>query len=106
MDSKSTAIVSYITFIGWLISFFMNKDRHDEFARYHLRQSFGLLLTGFLFNIVINSVLRASAMGLVGFVNLMLMVMAVIGIINASGNKMVPLPVIGKFFEDKFGFIR
>lgn len=56
-DPKTAALVSYITFIGWLFSYaFLYPEKKTEYSRFHLRQSllihiFSLLLKiAFSFN--------------------------------------------------------
>ncbi len=44
---KTTAIIAYITLIGLIIAFVQNQDKKDEFAKFHIVQSLGLLLTSF-----------------------------------------------------------
>ena len=39
---KTTAIVAYITIIGCLIAITMNIEPKNAFARFHIRQAFGI----------------------------------------------------------------
>ena len=41
---KSKAIIAYITFIGMLIAYFMNREDKHEFATWHIKNMFGLVL--------------------------------------------------------------
>ena len=70
MDKKTTALVSYITLIGWLIAFFTGKDDADDFVKFHFRQSLGLHITSFVFcivlGIIISIVPALSFLGLIG----------------------------------------
>ncbi|HLW63104.1 MAG TPA: hypothetical protein VKY33_06840 [Flavobacterium sp.] len=103
MDNKTISIISYITIIGWLIVYLVGKDNLDAFSKYHLRQSLGLAIVGIILNIITISI---SFLGMiVNLVGLLLLVLFIIGIINAVNGQMKPLPVIGKYFEDKFDFI-
>ncbi|MBA5792845.1 DUF4870 domain-containing protein [Flavobacterium sp. xlx-214] len=107
MDNKTVSIVSYITIIGWVIAYLVGKDNLDAFAKYHLRQSFGLgisaLIVGFIIGIV---VFILPVLGLITWViNVFFFVLFIVGIINAVNGQMKPLPIIGKMFEDKFSFI-
>lgn len=106
MDNKTISIVSYITIIGWLIAYFSGKDTADDLAKYHLRQSLGAIIVSFLFSVVLNILLMISPIfGILGIVGIFFLVIMIIGIINASNELKKPLPVIGKFFEDKFAFL-
>ncbi|MDN3708176.1 DUF4870 domain-containing protein [Myroides ceti] len=106
MDNKTLSIVSYITIIGWLIAYFVGKDKADAFLKYHLRQSFGLVITSFLYGIVVNILTMISpVLGMLGLLSIVFLVLMIIGIINAANQQLKPLPIIGKYFEDKFSFI-
>ena len=41
---KAIAIIAYITFIGTLIAYFMNREERHEFASKHIQNMFGLLI--------------------------------------------------------------
>ena len=43
-NGKTTAIVAYLTMIGALIALSMNMEPKNTFARFHIRQAFGLHL--------------------------------------------------------------
>lgn len=107
MDNKTVSIVSYITIIGWLIAYFVGKDNLDALSKYHLRQSLGLAIIAIITGIILNIlVFMIPAIGMVAWlIQIVFFVLFIIGIINASNAQMKPLPVIGKFFEDKFSFI-
>ncbi|MDM9631846.1 hypothetical protein [Robiginitalea aurantiaca] len=46
-NGKTIAIISYLTMVGALIAITMNAEPKYDFARFHIRQAFGLHL-GFL----------------------------------------------------------
>jgi uncharacterized membrane protein len=116
MDKKTLSIVSYITIIGWLIAYFSNNNSPEKssLARYHLKQSFGLGILGIAFNIVIRIIIAVipslSMLALLGTISLIvsicILILIILGCINASNEKETPLPIIGKMFEDKFDFIK
>jgi len=110
------ALVSYITIIGWLISFFSYKGQEkDSLVSYHLKQSFGLFIASMVWVVamwilmaiiaMISLKLLWSASWLFNLVSLGFLVLMVIGIITASKGEEKPLPIIGKMFEGKFNFI-
>ena len=106
MDNKTLSIVSYISIVGWLIAYFMGKEKADDLLKYHLRQSFGLAIAGILFMVALNVVaMIIPAMGILGMLSLVILVLWIIGIINAANAAQKPLPLIGKMFENKFAFI-
>ena len=106
MTNKTLSIVSYITLIGWLISYFSGKETADDLLKYHLKQSFGLMIVSILFNIALTIVVTiVPALSIIALAGLIFLVLLIIGCINASNEVQKPLPIIGKMFEDKFAFI-
>lgn len=108
MSKKTLAILSYVTIIGWLISFFQQKNDENKssLVRYHLKQGLGVFIVAVIFNIalmVVASIVPALAiLGLVGYAFWIFMIF---GIINAANEQMKPVPLIGGMFVDKFDFI-
>lgn len=108
-SSKIIAIVSYLTFVGWIIALIMRQSEQprSDLSRYHLRQALGLNLLGFVGWIVI-----AWLSGLLGFwlllnaFRIVLLIFWVLGIVNAIQEELKPLPFIGQWFEDTFDFIK
>ncbi|MDR2146621.1 MAG: hypothetical protein LBE91_09215 [Tannerella sp.] len=107
MDNKTFSIVSYIaTPIGWLISYFAGKEKANDLLKYHLKQSLGLAIISIIFNIALSIIIMiVPALSLLGLVGIVFFILMIIGIINAANEVQKPLPIIGKMFEDKFGFI-
>ncbi len=109
MSNKAIGIVAYITIIGWIIAFVIHKGKDDKsaMAGYHIEQSLGLIVVAIGLSIIGN-ILTAmiSILGLLVLVlNLGIIILWVIGLLNAINEKREPIPVIGEFFEGKFGFI-
>lgn len=105
MSSKVTSVLSYFGLIGWLIAFFAGTK--DDKSIYHLKQGFGLILLSIVFGIVIQILVRIStSLALVGTVLwIVLLVLFILGLINAIKEEKKPLPIIGKSFEG-FDFIK
>jgi len=102
MDKKTTALVSYITLIGWLIAFFTGKDDADDFVKFHFRQSLGLHITSFVFGIVLGIIVSiVPALSFLGLIGLVFFVLMVLGAINANKGEKTPLPIIGQYFLEK-----
>ncbi len=104
------SIVSYITIIGWVISYVIYSGKTDKSSleKFHLKQSLGLGLIGFIYGIltqVIAAIVPSIAM-ILSLVNILFFVLWIIGIINASKEEEKELPVIGSLFVDKFDFIK
>ncbi|MCH5204996.1 MAG: hypothetical protein J1F03_09605 [Oscillospiraceae bacterium] len=80
MDAKTTAIVSYIGWIGWLIALLAG-EKEDEFAKFHLNQ-----------NLIIYLIALIPAVG-----TIFALVLWIMGLINVFQNEMKPLPLIGEW---------
>ena len=97
---KSLGIIAYLSLIGLVAAFIMNKDKNNEFATYHIKQSLGLCLVGFaIFIVGLIPVLGwiASFLG-----SLFLLVLWIMGLLNAVNGKQKPVPVLGSRFETWF----
>ena len=51
MTNKTLAILSYVTIIGWLVSYFQTKDQAPKtpLVKYHLKQGLGLFIVAIIF---------------------------------------------------------
>lgn len=110
MDKKTLSIISYITIIGWLVAYFSYKDKADKSSleKFHLNQSLGLGILGLVYGIavqIIASIVPSIAL-ILTLGNLVIFVLWILGILNASKEEEKPLPIIGGMFEGKFDFIK
>lgn len=108
MNKKTASIISYITIIGWAISYFStNNEQRDSLVKFHLKQSFGLAIVSILFNIAttIIAIIIPAIASILSLIGLIFLVLIVIGAINASKEQETRLPLIGKLFVSKFNFI-
>lgn len=96
--NTSMAIIAYIAFF---IPFF-TKSKDDPFVKYHVKQSLVLFIFGLIVSVVV-SVVPAFEIVLAPILDIALLVLFIIGIINASKGVEKPLPLIGKF-ADNFKF--
>ena len=103
-DKKNTsmAVLAYFLFFLPLLT----DAKKDAFVRFHVRQSLGLLITFFALRMVtifLISPLFYILGALFGLVlmatNLFLLVLFVMGVMNASKGEKKPLPVIGEFAD-------
>ena len=78
-EGKSMAIISYITWIGTLIAFVMNNDKHNSFAAFHIRQMVGLSL----FSLAIGFLSRYIGIFGYGIFGVLLFILWIIGFIGA-----------------------
>ena len=105
MDNKTLSIVSYITIIGWVIAYFVGKEKADDLLKYHLKQGFGLFIFSFIWGILISILTGVTGIYFLSFLSYISLILMIIGIINAVNSVKKPLPIIGKMFENNFGFI-
>ncbi|WP_224482881.1 DUF4870 domain-containing protein [Robertkochia aurantiaca] len=100
---KTTAIIAYCTLIGTLIALFMNLETKNDFARFHIRQAFGIHLLFWLLGYVVgnfDSLMVSTAFWLGIFV------LWLYGFIGAVQEKENQIPVIGEYFQRWFTFIK
>lgn len=107
MNSRTLSIVSYITLIGWLVAYFMSKDKpKDPLVKYHLKQSLGVICIGIILGVLITVIVRiVPALWMLSYAQFAILVLLILGIINAAGEKMTPVPVVGGMFEKDFKFL-
>lgn len=98
-EGKTIAIISYITFIGTIIAFVMNNDKHNSFAAFHIRQMIGLSIFSLANTFIIGRYASYSVTGLVG---LALFVLWIIGFIGAIQGEEKRVPFVGDLFQDWF----
>lgn len=109
MDRKVISLISYITIIGWIIAFVVGNDKKDSLISYHLKQGFGLFLSGIASSIItlIVSMISSDLSSIVSSVlGILLFIMFIMGCINAFKEQEKPMPFVGKFFENQFSFIK
>ncbi len=99
---KGLAIVSYITLIGTLIAFFVNRDERNDFVSFHVRQALGLWLTQILLGYFISAF--DSWMISISFW-VFIMVLIGYGIFGAIGGKYNEVPLLGPFYQNIFASI-
>ena len=91
-NTKLYSILSYITWIGFLISL-LARDKNDETVAFHLNQALVLNLASTIIGLI------ARIGGVVGIVcgicSIVLFVFWIMGIIRAAKLSTEPLPVIG-----------
>lgn len=99
-EAKNVAVISYLTIIGLIIAFAINKDKKFEFAAYHIRQSVGLVVTGLALAVIGLIPILGWIINIVGFFGLIYL--WVIGLMNAINEKEKSVPFLGKKFEEWF----
>ncbi len=108
-ENNMPAIVSYLWWIGWIISYFaLYKDSKTEFNAFHIRQSLGIHILSVAM-IVIGTVLWYVPYvgGLLDWaIRILILVLMIVGLIGASKGETKPLPVVGELFQNWFKGIK
>jgi uncharacterized membrane protein len=104
-EDKTTAIVAYITLIGFIAAVVMHSSKKTALGSYHLRQSLGLMLTSIAMIFVGMVLVFVPVLGWIADLALWLgiMVLWFMGLMTAIRGEQKPLPVIGQHFEKWFG---
>jgi uncharacterized membrane protein len=103
-NGKTAAIVSYITLIGWLISYFALNKPKTTIGTYHLRQTLLLYLCAIAFQIIVYIVTMAVPMlgMLLSIAGLGFLVLWIMGLIAAINGEEKPMPLIGEKAQEIF----
>jgi len=102
-EGKTNAIIGYLTIFGTVIAIILNMDKQNAFARFHIRQAFGINATFFLLGYVagfFNSWAITSAF------YLCISILWLYGFITMLQEKSIPVPIIGSYFQKWFTFIK
>lgn len=100
---KTTAIVAHFTLVGCLIAITMNLEPKNTFARFYIRQTFGLHLLFHALVLFLNytPIPYAWEALFILFFGLWLF-----SFYNALKNEKKQIPVVGVFFQKWFTFIQ
>lgn len=86
------AIVAYFIFFVPLLT----DAKNDPFVKFHVKQGLTLFIAGFIISIL-------SWMPIVRWLNAAIIILLIVGVMNAANGREKPLPLIGRFAE-KFNF--
>ena len=103
-EDKTTAVVSYLTLIGFVVAVLMHSTKKTRLGAYHLRQSLGLMLSA------IAVAFCVAIMAFIPFVGwlaglaawLGLLALWVMGLLAAINGEEKPVPVVGDHFQKWF----
>ena len=104
-NPRTAAAVSYITFIGWLISYFaLYKGSKTAFTSFHLRQTLLIHIISLLLRIVFAFTIYNTMLWLylVGALTIGLFILWLIGLVDALNGRKRPVPLIGKAAQNMF----
>ena len=94
-NNKLCAILSYLL-IGVVWYFVDDKIKKDEFAKFHVKQAIILLIADIIANIVL-VIIPILGWILMPLLNIVILVLAIMGIMNAINNEKKELPYIGQY---------
>lgn len=94
-EGKTMAIISYITVIGLIIAYFMNKGKDNSFANFHIKQSFRLFIFGILLSIALFALIMVTKMASLNILSWIPFVFIILGVMNAANGNEKKLPIIG-----------
>ena len=89
---KTFAILSYITWIGWIIAM-VKWDRQDTLVRRHLNQALALNVIETLFGAIARMGGVFNTIG--NIVDVVVLVLFIMGIVRACKESEEPLPIVG-----------
>jgi uncharacterized membrane protein len=98
LSGKAKAIIAYITFVGMLIAYFINRDDKDAFARWHIKNMFGLVLLLFC-----SLVLQNYSVGI--YIYWTAVVLWIFSLSMALANKQIGIPFLSEKFQSWFTFL-
>ena len=104
-DDKTTAIVSYLTLIGFVAAVIMHGSKKTRLGSFHLRQSLGLMLTS------IAVAFGATIFAFIPFIGWLvglaawfgLLALWVMGLLSAISGETKPVAILGEHFQKWFG---
>jgi uncharacterized membrane protein len=108
MDGKTIAIISYFTWIGWIIAFVLYNSNKSQIAAYHLRQSLALMILSIIVYIIQIMLIFIPFLGWAIAILLWigLVVLWVLGLLAAINGEEKPMPVIGSLAQSTFSGIK
>lgn len=95
---KTMAVIAYLTFIGMLIAYFMNREAKHAFTTWHIKNMFGLVILLFVSiafqNYEIGVYIYWTTVGLWGY-----------SLVMALFNRQKAIPFFSEKFQQWFTFL-
>jgi drug/metabolite transporter (DMT)-like permease len=98
---KTTALIAYAPFVGFLIAFFINQDEKHEYATWHIKNMFGLSIL-FIVALVVQSQINLRAGDILWLLCCFLWIYCWI---MAFLNKQKGIPFFSEKFQKWFTFL-
>jgi uncharacterized membrane protein len=103
IGGKKNTTMAIIAYILFFIPLLTGDAKKDPFVKYHVKQGLVLFLLAVALSIVSSILPYYFWWSINGLLNLGMLVLLIIGIMNAANGKQEPLPLIGQF-ADVFKF--
>lgn len=101
-DPKLVSILSYLTFIGWLVAYFVFYPKNrSALGAFHLRQTLLLYIIGLGASIIGRGHILPNAF-ISGVLGIVMFVIWVIGFIGALKGEYKKMPIIGDWAQQWF----
>lgn len=103
-EGKDVAVLGYIPIIGLLIALLIHNKKKTSFGAFHLKQAIGLHVTWLIVLLVgyIIQVIPFIGWLITQCLYIAIVVLAIIGLINAVNGKKNLLPILGESFQKVF----
>ncbi|MDT0646427.1 hypothetical protein RM545_06980 [Zunongwangia sp. F260] len=98
-EGKIAAIAAYITIIGTIVAYFINLDKKDPVASFHIRQALGTHLLFYLMG-VLASMFTGYMIPTAFYI--FVLVLWAYGLIIAIKGEQKEIPLVGNFFQTIF----
>jgi uncharacterized membrane protein len=100
-EDKTTAIIAYLTLIGFIAAVIIHGNKKTRIGAYHLRQSLGIMLTGFAVGLCWIVPFIGWIAGFIGWI--LILVLWIMGLIGAINGQQKPVPLLGEHYQKWFG---
>jgi len=103
-DDKTTAIVSYLTLVGFVVAVVMHGTKKTALGTFHLRQALGLMITSVAMIFVGMVLAFIPFLGWMADLALWLGLMALwfMGLLSAVKGEQKPVAILGAYFQKWF----
>jgi uncharacterized membrane protein len=99
-EDKTTAILAYVTLVGFIIAIVLHGQKKTALGSFHLRQMLGIVVLGLAsYVLIFIPILGWIAMAVLGIINLIIWIT---GIIAAVNGRMEPAPILGRKYQEWF----
>jgi uncharacterized membrane protein len=101
IPGKNKAILAYATFIGFLIAASMNANQKDEFATWHLKNMFGIIVI-WIVSIVTKFNINLFSGDIIQIISILSVIYSLVMVFQ---NKKQGIPFLSEKFQQWFTFL-